>query len=161
MSRIVEIVTDAASAGMRIDRVISGAVTDLSRSYIQDVISNGGATVDGVPVKSSFKPKEGDVILFEVPDPEVYEVVPQDIPLDILYEDSDIIVINKPKGMPVHPSAGHTDGTVVNAVMFHCGSELSGIGGVLRPGIVHRIDMNTTGSLVICKNDNAHNSISE
>ena len=115
--------------------------------------------VNGRPVKASYKAAEGDTISFEVPEAVEPEIVPEDIPLDILYEDHDVILVNKPKGMVVHPAAGHYTGTLVNALMYHCKEDLSGINGVLRPGIVHRIDMDTTGVIIACKNDLAHNSI--
>ena len=116
-------------------------------------------TADGKAVKSSFKVNGGETIAFEVPKPQEAAIEAENIPLDILYEDSDIILVNKPKGMVVHPAAGHYTGTLVNALMFHCKEDLSGINGVLRPGIVHRIDMDTTGVIIACKNDLAHNSI--
>ena len=118
-------------------------------------------TADGKAVKSSFKVNGGETIAFEVPKPQEAAIEAENIPLDILYEDSDVILVNKPKGMVVHPAAGHYTGTLVNALMYHCKDQLSGINGVMRPGIVHRIDMNTTGVLVVCKNDFAHNSLAE
>lgn len=144
---------------MRIDRCIADEYEELSRSYIQKLIKEGRVFVNGSVCKASLKVSSGDVISFSAPDAVIPDIIPQDIPLDILYEDSDVIVINKPKGMVVHPAPGHYTDTLVNAILFHCGNELSGINGVMRPGIVHRIDMDTTGSLLVCKNDKAHLSI--
>ncbi len=143
----------------RLDKYLAGQCPDLSRSFIQKLIKEEQITVNGVPGKARDKVAEGDLIEFEVPEPESADILPENIPLDILYEDRDVIVVNKPKGMVVHPAAGHYSGTLVNALMYHCGSELSGINGVLRPGIVHRIDRDTTGSLIACKNDRAHQEI--
>lgn len=147
--------------GLRIDKFLSSAVPDISRSYIQKLIDGGSVTVNGTNVKSNYKANSGDQIIVCLPEPEPLDILPEDIPLDILYEDSDILVVNKPKGMVVHPSSGHYSGTLVNAVMFHCRENLSGINGVLRPGIVHRIDKDTTGSLLICKNDASHRELAE
>lgn len=147
--------------GMRIDKFLSNAVPDISRSYIQKLIEGGSVTVNGNNVKSNYKVNSGDQIKMFLPEPEPLDILPEDIPLDILYEDRDILVVNKPKGMVVHPSPGHYSGTLVNAVMFHCRENLSGINGVLRPGIVHRIDKDTTGSLLICKNDSSHRELAE
>ncbi len=146
-------------SGKRLDKVLSLRFPELSRSFLQKLAEEGGVFVNSLPAKKSLKLSEGDEIRILVPEPELPEAVPEDIPLDILYEDEDLLVVNKPKGMVVHPSCGHFSGTVVNAVMFHCGEELSGINGVLRPGIVHRIDKDTSGSLIICKNDAAHHGI--
>lgn len=147
--------------GIRIDRYLAECREDLSRSYLQKLVKDGLVLVNGKSVKSNYKTEEGDLICLEVPDPVEPEILPQEMDLDILYEDSDIILINKPKGMVVHPAAGHQEGTLVNGLMAHCGKELSGINGVMRPGIVHRIDMDTTGVLIVCKNDFAHSSIAE
>lgn len=144
----------------RIDRFLTG-FNSLSRSFIQKMIKDEAVTVNGLPVKGSYRVKADDLVEFMLPEAVVPDIEAEDIPLDILYEDKDVIVINKPKGMVVHPAAGHYSGTLVNALMFHCGDELSGINGVMRPGIVHRIDMNTTGSVIACKNDEAHKSIAE
>lgn len=146
---------------LRIDKYLAQTVPDISRSYLQKLVTDGQVLVNGVPVKTSYKLKSGDVVQVTIPEPEVLQIIPEDIPLDILYEDADILIVNKPKGMVVHPAAGHTTGTLVNAVMYHCKDELSSINGVLRPGIVHRIDMDTTGVLVVCKNDIAHQSLAE
>ena len=134
---------------------------DVSRSRIQKLIENNLIKVNGKSIKSNYKVMAEDVIDVILPELEVPQIEPEDIPLDIVYEDNDIIVVNKPKGMVVHPAAGHYTGTLVNALMYHCLDNLSGINGVLRPGIVHRIDMNTTGVLVACKNDYSHNFIAE
>ncbi len=151
----------AGRSGERIDRFLSEDLEDLSRSYIQKLLKEGRILVNGKPVKANYKLNEGDEILVAIPDPEVLDIRPENIPLDILYEDSDILVVNKPKGMVVHPSPGHYSHTLVNAILWHCGDQLSGINGVLRPGIVHRIDMDTTGSLLVCKNDRAHQILAE
>lgn len=151
----------AVQSGERIDRFLSGDLEGLSRSYIQKLLKEGGITVNGKAVKANYKLTAGDEILVQIPDPEPMNILPEDIPLDILYEDEDILIVNKPKGMVVHPSPGHYSHTLVNAVLFHCGGRLSGINGVLRPGIVHRIDMDTTGSLLICKNDRAHQILAD
>lgn len=143
----------------RIDRCVSMLIDSLSRSFIQKMIKEQRVLVNGIPVKSSYKVKTDDEIRFELPESVEPDIVAENIPLDILYEDQDVIVVNKPKGMVVHPAAGHYSGTLVNALMYHCGSDLSGINGVLRPGIVHRIDRDTTGSLIVCKNDKAHNAL--
>lgn len=143
----------------RIDKCLSELIDSLSRSYIQRMIKENGVTVNGTAVKGSYRVRAEDVVTFELPHAQEPDIEPEDILLNILYEDKDVIVINKPKGMVVHPAAGHYSGTLVNALMYHCGSELSGINGVLRPGIVHRIDRDTTGSIIACKNDRAHNSI--
>ena len=147
--------------GMRIDKLISELIDSLSRSYIQKIIDDKMVTCNGKVVKASFKVSEGDSIHMDIPPVVIPRIIPQDIPLDILYEDNDVIVVNKPKDTVVHPAAGHYENTLVNAVMFHCKNNLSGINGVLRPGIVHRIDKDTTGSVIICKNDSAHQSIAK
>lgn len=154
-------VVDIDDSSIRIDRYLSEEMQDISRSRIQKLIENGLVTVNGNNIKSNYKVMAEDMINVTIPELEIPQIEPEDIPLDIVYEDNDIIVVNKPKGMVVHPAAGHYTGTLVNALMFHCRDNLSGINGVLRPGIVHRIDMNTTGVLVACKNDYAHNFIAE
>ena len=156
---ILNYVVSDGQSGIRIDRYLSDSNEDLSRSYIQKLLKEQKVTVQGTFVKANYKVQAGDVITVEVPDMAEPDILPEDIPLDILYEDEDVLVVNKPKGMVVHPSAGHTTGTLVNAIMAHCKENLSGINGVLRPGIVHRIDMDTTGVIIACKNDLAHNSI--
>ena len=137
----------------RIDKCISLLVEELSRSFIQKLIKDGNVLVNGKPVKGSFRVKCEDEVVFSVPESVEPDIEPENIPLDILYEDADLIVVNKPKGMVVHPAPGHTSGTLVNALMFHCGNELSGINGEKRPGIVHRIDKDTSGVLMVAKND--------
>lgn len=143
----------------RIDKCIASLTDSLSRSYIQKMIREGNVTVNGRPVRQNFRVSADDEVSFFLPEAVEPQILPEDIPLDILYEDDDLLVVNKPKGMVVHPAAGHYSHTLVNAVLFHCRGQLSGINGVLRPGIVHRIDKDTTGSVLICKNDAAHRSI--
>ena len=144
----------------RIDKCISGLLCDLSRSYIQKMIKDGNVLCDGVIVsKAGFRVNENSHIKITTPDSVIPDIEAQDIPLDILYEDDDVIVVNKPKNMVVHPAPGNYENTLVNALMFHCKDSLSGINGIMRPGIVHRIDKNTTGSIIACKNDRAHESI--
>ncbi len=133
--------------------------TEYSRSHIKKLIQEGEVRVNGEIKKPSFALSVDDEVCFNQPEPQMISIEPRDIPLDILYEDNDILIVNKPKGMVVHPANGHMDDTLVNAVMYHCRDSLSGINGELRPGIVHRIDRDTTGALVVCKNDNAHNLI--
>lgn len=145
-------------AGERIDRFLADS-QDLTRSFLQKILKDGEVTVNGKSVKANYKLRKGDRIEFEIPEAVEPDIVAEDIPLSILYEDADVLVVDKPKGMVVHPAAGHYSRTLVNAVMYHCKGELSGINGVLRPGIVHRIDRDTTGSIIICKNDMAHNEI--
>lgn len=146
---------------LRIDKYLAQKLPDQSRSYIQKLIKDEQVTVHNQKIKSNYKVQSGDQLRVERPKLQEPDILPEDIPLDILYEDEDVLVINKPKGMVVHPSAGHYSQTVVNAVLFHCKGQLSGINGVLRPGIVHRIDMDTTGAIVICKNDKAHQILAE
>lgn len=146
---------------IRIDKMLSAFYKDYTRSYLQKLFVSGNILVNGGRVKPSYKLVQGDQISIDIPPPEEAEILAENIPLDILYEDSDVILINKPKGMVVHPAAGHYTGTLVNGLMYHCKGELSGINGVMRPGIVHRIDMDTTGVLIVCKNDSSHNCIAE
>ena len=148
-------------AGVRIDKYLAEQLPDITRSYLQKLLKDGSVQMNGKSVKTSTKTAAGAVIELTIPEPEEPEILPEDIPLDILYEDSDVILINKPKDMVVHPAAGHYTGTLVNALMYHCKGDLSGINGVLRPGIVHRIDKDTTGVLIVCKNDKAHNALAE
>lgn len=143
----------------RLDKWISEALEGLSRSFIQKCIKEDKVLVNGTPQKASYHLKTDDEIVFSIPEAAQPDITPEDIPLSILYEDDDLLVIDKPKNMVVHPAPGHYSGTIVNAVMYHCQNDLSGIGGVMRPGIVHRIDKDTTGSIIICKNDKAHLSI--
>ncbi|WMI82049.1 RluA family pseudouridine synthase [Anaerotignum sp. MB30-C6] len=147
--------------GCRIDVFIAENMESLSRSGVQRLIEEGHIRLNGASVKANYKLREKDVIDVEVPEVKLVEILPEDIPLDILYEDKDVIIVNKPQGMVVHPAPGHTSGTLVNALMFHCGDELSGINGEKRPGIVHRIDKDTSGVLMIAKNDTAHQSLAE
>ena len=147
--------------GERIDKYLSNEMSGFSRSYIQKLMKDGHVYVNGKAVKANYKLAYDDMITVEIPDLVEPDIVPENIPLEILYEDDDILIVNKPKGMVVHPAAGHYSGTLVNALMYHCGESLSGINGVMRPGIVHRIDMDTTGSLLVCKNDQAHQKLAE
>ena len=154
-----ELFPEIADSGLRIDKYLSTVNEQLSRSYIQKMLKSGLVLVDGKPVKASYQVEEGEVISLDIPEAVEPEIEPEDMDLDILYEDMDVILINKPKGMVVHPAAGHYSHTLVNGLMYHCKDQLSGINGVMRPGIVHRIDMDTTGVIIACKNDMAHNSI--
>lgn len=147
--------------GIRIDKLISEYDTDLSRTFVQKLIAGNNVLVNGKSIKANYKVCLNDLIECNVPLPQETEILPENIELNIIYEDKDILIVNKPKGMVVHPSAGHYSGTLVNALMFYCKQDLSGINGVLRPGIVHRIDMDTTGALIVCKNDIAHRHIAE
>lgn len=140
----------------RIDKWISNTLQTLSRSYIQKLIKENNVFVNGKAQKASYRIKADDVIRFQIPDASEPSIPAEEIPLSILYEDEDVLIVDKPKNMVVHPAPGHYSGTLVNAVMFHCKENLSGINGILRPGIVHRIDKDTTGSLIVCKNDTAH-----
>lgn len=146
---------------MRIDQFLCKCQPDVSRSAIQKWIKDGNILVQGKACKANYRINKGDTIALFVPEPVEASIQPQDIPLDILYEDKDLLIVNKPKGMVVHPAPGHPDGTLVNAIMYHCKESLSGINGEIRPGIVHRIDQDTTGSLIVCKNDQAHIKIAE
>lgn len=145
----------------RIDKFLADRMSETSRSYIQKLVKEQLIMVNEKPIKSNYKVSIGDQIQVIIPELKEPDIVAEDIPLDILYEDENILVVNKPKGMVVHPSPGHYSGTLVNAIMFYCKDHLSGINGVMRPGIVHRIDMDTTGSLLVCKNDNAHQSLAK
>ncbi len=155
------IIVEESQKGFRIDKFLSDSIEGKSRSFIASVIENGEATVNGKIVTKSYKVSAGDEVVVTLSEATELEAIPQDIPLDIVYEDEDIIVVNKPKGMVVHPAAGNPDSTLVNALLFHCKGQLSGINGVMRPGIVHRIDKNTSGLLVVAKSDRAHISLSE
>lgn len=146
---------------VRIDKCLMLLMDSLSRTYIQKLIREGLVLVGTSPVKANYKVKTDDLLQISVPDAVEPEILPEPIPLDILYEDDDLLVVNKPKGMVVHPAAGHYDGTLVNALLYYCHDSLSGINGILRPGIVHRIDRDTTGSLLVCKNDFAHAQIAQ
>ena len=148
------------TAGERIDALLARNVEQLSRSAAQRLLEQGDVLVNGAPVKKNYKSSPGDEVTVHLPEPEDVEIIPQDIPLDVVFEDEDVIVINKSRGMVVHPAPGHSDGTLVNALLWHCGDSLSGIGGEKRPGIVHRIDMDTSGLLIVAKNDFAHQFLS-
>lgn len=158
---ILTLTVSDAMADVRIDRLIAEACPDFSRSYIQKLIKEERAFSQGRAVKANYRPKCGEEIQLFIPEPEELSIQPENIPLDIVYEDEDVILINKPKGMVVHPAPGHYENTLVNALLYHCRDNLSGINGVLRPGIVHRIDKDTTGLIIACKNDRAHNSLAE
>lgn len=145
--------------GRRIDKYLSDMLDGVSRSYIQKIIKDGNITVNQKTVKPNYTLSAGDLLSVHIPAPKKPDILPENIQLDIVHEDDDIIIVNKPKGMVVHPAPGHYSGTLVNALLYHCGDHLSGINGILRPGIVHRIDRDTTGLLVVCKNDRAHNII--
>lgn len=146
-------------SGIRLDKALAD-LTELSRSQANEAIKNGNILVNGKAVKAKYSVKEGDLVTYDLPEPEVLEYEAEDIPLDIVYEDDDVAVVNKPQGMVVHPSVGHTSGTLVNALMYHI-HDLSSINGVVRPGIVHRIDKDTSGLLMIAKNDRTHQALAE
>ncbi len=151
---------DEEDSGLRIDVFLTNSC-DFSRSHVQKLFKSGHVAVNRQPVKANYKVSGGETVLVRIPKEEEARILPEPMDLDIVYEDRDVILVNKPKGMVVHPAPGHLCGTLVNGLMYHCGHELSGINGVLRPGIVHRIDMDTTGILIICKNDMAHNSVAK
>ena len=150
----------ADQAGERLDAFLARSLPDLTRSAAQRLLEEGAVTLGGKPAKKNTKTAPGDVVEVTLPDPQPVEVVPQNIPLDIVYEDADVIVVNKPVGLVVHPAPGHPDGTLVNALLYHCETSLSGINGELRPGIVHRIDRDTSGLIIAAKNDRAHLALS-
>ena len=160
MSETVKLTPSAEDIGTRIDKYISDNIA-LTRSAVQGLISKGSVTADGKAVNKNYKLRGGEVITVEIPEPEPMDAVPEDIPLNIVYEDDDLLVVNKPKGMVVHPAHGNYTGTLVNALLYHCGGSLSGINGVIRPGIVHRIDKNTSGLLIVAKNDASHLKLAE
>ncbi|MDO4943591.1 MAG: RluA family pseudouridine synthase [Ruminococcus sp.] len=151
----------AENAGARIDKFLSEQELGITRSGIQKLIDDGAVTVCGKQISKNYKLKTGDTVSVEIPEPEILDVVPQNIPVNIVYEDDSLLVVNKPKGMVVHPAAGNPDGTLVNALLYHCKGRLSSINGVIRPGIVHRIDKNTSGLLMVAKTDTAHNFLAE
>ena len=152
---------DEENQSTRIDSVLSLLLAETSRSFIQKLIEDGGVVLNGEPMTSKkYKVKAGDCVELTIPEPQQLVIEPEDIPLDIVYEDDDVLVVNKPKGMVVHPAAGNYSGTLVNAIMFHCADRLSSINGIVRPGIVHRIDKDTSGLLMIAKNNKAHESLS-
>ena len=159
MKNSIELTPETEEAGLRLDKYLAEALPEYSRSFLQQLIEDGAVSVNERPVKASYKAKCGDFIRVVIPEPERLEIEPEDIPLDIVYEDDALLVVNKPQGMVVHPSFGHVSGTLVNALMHHCGDSLSGVNGVLRPGIVHRIDKDTSGLLVVCKTDRAHRDL--
>lgn len=152
---------DDEFSNIRVDRYLSSLLQDTSRTYIQKLLKDGHILVNDKVCKSNYKVQENDKIDINIPEPVEADIRPENIPLDIIYEDKDFLIVNKPKDMVVHPAPGHYSGTLVNAVMYHCKDNLSNINGVLRPGIVHRIDKDTTGALIICKNDLSHNFIAE
>ncbi len=156
-----ELLVEIEDEGKRIDQYLSEQISDKSRSHFQKLIKDELVLVNNRPIKSSYKVLTDDLIQISDIEPVTVDICPENIPLDILYEDSDILIVNKPKDMVVHPAPGHYSGTLVNAIMYHCKDDLSGINGEIRPGIVHRIDKDTTGSLIVCKNDYAHTSIAE
>lgn len=158
MSEHIEIT--AEESGERIDALLARLVPELTRSAAQRLLEEGLVTLGGVPVKKNRRTEPGEVYAALLPEPELPEPEPQDIPLDIVYEDADVVVVNKPRGMVVHPAPGHPDGTLVNALLWHCGASLSGVGGERRPGIVHRIDKDTSGLIIAAKNDFAHLALS-
>lgn len=153
--------TLTAESGVRIDKFIADNAEGISRSFAAKLCEEGRVSADGKTADKKLKLKGGEVIEIDVPEPETVEVMPEDIPLEVVYEDEDVIVVNKPQGMCVHPAPGNESGTLVNALMYHCGDSLSAINGVIRPGIVHRIDKDTSGLLICAKNDDAHNKLSE
>lgn len=152
---------DVCDTGARIDKFLSANIPDFSRNSIQALINDGRVFVNGKAISKNYKLCKDDFISVDVPEPVTLEITAENIPIEIVYEDSDLLVVNKPKGMVVHPAAGNFSGTLVNALMYHCGDSLSGINGVLRPGIVHRIDKNTSGLLIVAKNDRAHRGLAE
>ena len=152
---------DESCEDMRIDRYLSLLMDGFSRSYIQKIIRDGAVTVDSKAVKASYRITEGEEVKILIPEPIELDIEAENIPLDIVYEDDDILIINKAQGMVVHPAPGHYSGTLVNALLYHCRDSLSDINGVMRPGIVHRIDRDTSGLLVVCKNNNAHHALAE
>ncbi len=156
---LIRLEAEADYLGERIDKYLGAVLEGRSRSYVQKLMKEGAVLVNKSTVKASYRLEEEDQIEVEIPEPEEPNIEAENIPLSILYEDQDLLIVDKPKGMVVHPSAGHLSGTLVNAVLYHCRGQLSGINGVLRPGIVHRIDKDTTGALAVCKNDEAHNHV--
>ncbi len=157
----ISVVIDSENDGERLDKILSKVLSEYSRSFVQGLFSEGLVQCRNREVTKSFKPKSGDIIEFTVPEPKELSLEPEDIPLEIMYEDSDLLVVNKPRGMVVHPAPGNYSATLVNALLWHCKGNLSGINGVIRPGIVHRIDKDTSGLLLVAKNDSAHVSLSE
>lgn len=154
-------IVELEHSGERIDRYLATAGLGLTRSQAQKLIEDGRVMINGVVVRSSVKVKEGDEAVVDIPEPTPMNLEPEDIPLHIIYEDADVVALDKPAGMVVHPSAGHDSGTLVHALLQHCAGELSGVGGVARPGIVHRLDKDTSGLIIVAKNDAAHHALSE
>lgn len=161
MSEIIELAVSTADKGNRADKFISDNIAELTRSAVQNLITQGNVLADGKAVAKNYKLRGGETLSVEIPEPQPLDAQPENIPLDIVYEDNDLLVVNKPKGMVVHPAHGNHSGTLVNALLHHCGDSLSGINGVIRPGIVHRIDKNTSGLLIVAKNDAAHLGLAE
>lgn len=161
MSRQIGIVVGEEAVGLRIDRLMADEIEELTRSAASRLIEQGNVSVNGKPASKSLKCARGDRIEILIPDAKPLEATAENIPLDIVYEDGDLLVVNKPKGMVVHPAAGNYSGTLVNALLYHCGDSLSGINGVIRPGIVHRIDKDTSGLLIVAKNDFSHLKLAE
>lgn len=158
---VKEFLVEEDEEGDRLDVYLADQFVDMSRSYIQKIIKDKKVTVNGKIEKAKYLVKEEDKIVIEIPKPKILEVVPQDIPIEIVYEDDDVIIVNKPQGMVVHPAPGNYEGTLVNAILYHCKGNLSSINGVIRPGIVHRIDKDTSGILMIAKNNNSHNCLAD
>ena len=161
MSETIELTVQAEDTGSRIDKYISDNIEQLTRSAVQGLLEKESILVSGRSVSKNYKLRAGDTVTVEIPEPEPMDAQPEDIPLDIVYEDDDLLVVNKPKGMVVHPAHGHYTGTLVNALLHHCGDSLSGINGVIRPGIVHRIDRFTSGLLIVAKNDESHRHLAQ
>lgn len=161
MSKLLTLQCTAEDSGKRIDKYISDNIAELTRSAVQGIITKNGITADGKAVSKNYKIRGAETIEVEIPDAEPMDAVPENIHIEIVYEDDDLLVVNKPKGMVVHPAHGNYHGTLVNALLYHCGGSLSGINGVIRPGIVHRIDKNTSGLLIVAKNDKAHLHLAE
>ena len=157
----VQIVVDASTSGKRLDAAIAMNMSDYSRSFVQKLIEQGNVLLNGKDCNKKTKCNVGDEISVLIPEPETLDVEPENIPLEIVYEDNDVLVVNKPAGMVVHPAPGNPNGTLVNAIMYHCGDNLSSINGVIRPGIVHRIDKDTSGLLMVAKNDKTHAGLSQ
>jgi len=156
---VTSLLAGSENAGQRLDSFLAAGMEELTRSAAQRLIEEGRVSVNGRPAAKSYKIVGGETVQVDLPEPEITDVVAQDIPLDVVYEDDDVIVVNKPVGLVVHPAPGHPDGTLVNALLHHCGDSLSGIGGEKRPGIVHRIDRDTSGLIIAAKNDLAHQAL--
>ena len=161
ISEECRLTAEAEDEGTRLDTYLAGKLGDMTRSYLQQLIEEGRVSVTGRKTAKNYRLREGDEVNVKIPPPKALDVCAEDIPLDIVYEDDSLLVVNKPKGMVVHPAAGNESGTLVNALMYHCGDNLSSINGVIRPGIVHRIDKDTSGLLVVAKTDQAHRKLSE